>query len=862
MAISGAISGRQSVVVARPVTRTAAPSVPKPQTTDRRKFFEGGLVGKAFDVLQLPEFAFAGLGTGAQKERERQRKLRQARGQPTTGTASFKEAGQRLLSGLREIPTAIRERRQISSQPGDFSAAEEASKLFPGIGRNKFTKGAFNLATSLAIPAPPIGKGFGLAKKVPGLGKVIQGAQDVATAGVKAARQSERVGKAVESVVPFFRNPEVGARLQKAEAKTTQRVSSLFRTIKSAAQGLSGDEQKEVGRLIEAGRDARQAILATGENRLVSIADDISKIADDVGREAVEAGLLDPTSFENYKGRYMTHIWADAVNGTSEAIQDIPKVSGKFFQQRKGAEGFVEEFAPATFKGLGTEIKDIEAAKFYKGIADDFGVKLDTASPEDLLKAAEGNYKSAEDIAQLRRTKSLKGTLVPPEVHDYLKATLPKQKGLATQVFDSVYNSWKAGKTIWNPAYHVRNIISNQILSQMSTGKNIVNTIIDTVQSASNYFKKGGEPFVNTAQDIGLIKKVDVGTAFNELLDSAFQLERVKGNWIQQVAPRAGEFVRNLQNTTEEVSKLAVFRSWVESLADDAVVGIEKALQDENIVARAAEEAEKAIFSPYRIAQKERELVSRIVPFYSFTRQVVPFTAETFVKRPQTLAKFPKLKTNIEGLSDQVIPGSERRDYQQDQIQLPIKVNGESVAFDPTFIYPFGSIGEFNIARGQLPGGLSVNPLISEPVEQIFNRDLFFDRDIATSQIPGVGTDVLSTKPRRSGSQRLAKVLRTVSPAAFTTVQGKLLPAFRGETDYVGRTRNKVMSVLDAAGFKLTTLRPEDNKKFDRLDQKEKISLIRKQMRTIQRDQSLASDEKRFWVNELREELRRVSSER
>lgn len=851
MAVIGAISNKPTVTTQafKPVTTPTPTQQAQTQTTDRGKFFSGGIVKKAFDILQVPEYAYAGFGKGATQERERQRQEALSKGQNINRGTTFGEAAGRFVAGVKNIPSAIANRTSISTQAGDFNAASEASKIVPGL-KNKTAQNVYNFATSLAMPTLPIAEGVnaiskGLSK-VPIATKIGSKIANIAEKGIEFAKNSPKIAAAVETVNPFFRNPEFGAKLAEAESKSQQRVSQLYRTVTDLTKGLDSNAQVEIGKLIEGGPEAR----AVATNPVfVDIANKVSQMADDVGREAVDLGLLDAQSFEKYKGKYMSHIWEDTLSGTNKA-GIAPNVSGKFFKQRKGAEGFVEQFAPATFKGLGTEMKDIEAAKFYKGIAEQYGVKMSGATPEELLKAATGNYKNAEDVAQLRNAKSLKGMLVPPEVHDYLIKTMPKDtRGFAGKAFDSVFNTWKAGKTVWNPAYHVRNIISNQLLSNMSTGKTVVGTVIDYIGDVANYFGKGNQAYVNAAQDVGLINKVQVGTAFNELLDSAMQLEKNKG--LKGAATKAADFVKNFQNTSEETAKLGVFRSWVEQLAEASGKTAEQGLQDPAIVQRAMAEAEKAIFSPYRIAKSERELVGRIIPFYSFSRQLIPFVAETAYKRPGTLKKFPKIKTGVESFSDKVIPDSERDDYQKDTIQLPIKVNGENISFDPTYIYPFGNIGEADFAKGQLPGGLSLNPLISEPFQQIANKDFYFQQPIQSSQIPGVGTDVLSSKPRRAGSQRLAHTIRTLAPTAYNTVQGKLAPALKNEPDYAGRTRSKGMAVLDALGIKTQVLRPEDKKKFDSYDKKTKLNLINKERRSISTDPRLSAEQRRTLLAEL-----------
>src|SRR3972149_10281006 len=109
----------------------------------------------------------------------------------------------------------------------------------------------------------------------------------------------------------------------------------------------------------------------------------------------------------------MSHIW-DFITGKTGDIanlSELPKISGEFFKKRKGAEGYVRRFAAPVFKGLGTEIKDIEAANLYKHIGKTYGSIPKT--PEELSALAKKGFTYAEDIAKSRGGNVLNKTLLP-----------------------------------------------------------------------------------------------------------------------------------------------------------------------------------------------------------------------------------------------------------------------------------------------------------------------------------------------------------------------------------------------------------------------------------------------------------------
>jgi len=84
---------------------------------------------------------------------------------------------------------------------------------------------------------------------------------------------------------------------------------------------------------------------------------------------------------------------------------------------------------------------------------------------------------------------------------------------------DKLLTAWKAGKTIYNPAYHVRNFISNQILADMSTGRGLGRGIIDYFKAVRNYVDKGkNTQFMNEAVENGLIKRSNFTQVLGEII--------------------------------------------------------------------------------------------------------------------------------------------------------------------------------------------------------------------------------------------------------------------------------------------------------------------------------------------------------
>jgi hypothetical protein len=586
-----------------------------------------------------------------------------------------------------------------------------------------------------------------------------------------------------------------------------------------------------VGQILEGATN-----IGPADQKLLQIAKPISEFADQVGKEAVDLGLLNPESYQKYKGQYMTHIFQDMTSGGSLFSKSsvVPKISGQFFKHRTGAEGYVQQFSPAVFKGLGTEIKDIETANMLKQV----GEKTGQVMGENL---APGMVDAATALTNSKAAKVLSGTSIPQSVADILNKYSEIQK---PGVYQKIMGAWKAGKTIYNPAYHVRNLFSNQILSDMSTGRGAM-TIPDYVKSVASYLGKGDQKFFDAAETSGLIKRQGFGQTLDEFMKSAGLVKPEAQNIGQKVVQgvgKVGQKMADFQQFSEDTAKLSVFKVWLEKFAEQAGKSVDEALQDPNIIKFAKDKAEEAIFSPNRINKAERSLASKYVPFYSFTRQAVPFTAKTLVNNPSRLTKYEKAKTAVESLSPE---GSANNptlpDYRQGQVRLPYKDKAGNYAYlDPQYIMPYGNFGDTGMTQGRLPFGLSVDPFATELAQQTFNKDLYFGQPIAKSNIPA-----------EAAKQRIAHVARTVLPQLYTTLTSKLAPAMTGQLDYAGRERGKIMSILDAAGIKTSIFRPEEQQKFNLIDKQSKIKSIMSERYSVIRNQSLSPEKKQYLLQQL-----------
>lgn len=820
-----------------PAPQASAPkplSIPK-QTTqfnqNKGSFFTGSTLDKVFDVLNAPMYAFSGFLSGAKNSTNRINKemgfgdnvpayqLSEKRKQ-LNKPLSVKEAINRLGSGFKEgvsnIAPAVAFRQGFGTGEGDFNFGGELSG-------NRGSQVAANFLTDISVPNIPVEKVASpilkIASKAPGLDNVPK----LLSKADKYAKETPFIYNAIEKVNPYFRRPEFGKMLTESERVANSRISELYREVKGLSKGMSPSEQKLVTAVVE-GR------ATNAPRKIVEAAREVSRLGDEIGQEAVDLGLLNIESFNKYKGRYISHVFDNASKGgLNFTPAEVARVAGKQFSKRTGAEGFIEEFAPATFKGLGNELKDIEVTKFYRDVANKFGQKIIKGQiPEGYVRASEVGVKGR------KFGKSFARIAIPQEVADYLTRSTT-QKGYS--LMDKALNMWKVGKTITNPSYHARNLMSNQILSEMSTGEGIPLTVAKYGRSIANYFDEGNE-FVKTARKAGLIGNENLGSGFDELLEGSGLRSKGKlRSAVSGITKAPGAF----QNVSEETAKLNVFRTWIERFAKGKGISPTEALKDSNIVKQAVSKAEEAIFSPYNISKQERGLAKNIVPFYSFTRQSVPFIGKTIAKYPNRFTQYEKGRKFIEELSADEVKSNEVPDYYKNYIRLPVKNReGKYTYLDPQYILPWGNFMNDDQVSGSLPGGISLNPIVTTAINSLTNFDPFLRKDIVNKDDP-------SWKQREDLTTYLRKQL---GPAFPNSIIDKILPAAQGKTDYKGREYDLVQAVLNAVfGIRTYQASPEELRSKKKLQEVYNLRSKKSRKSEIMKDQSLSESERQKLLN-------------
>lgn len=653
---------------------------------ETKKFFSGGFISDTFDVLNAAQYGVVGMLKG--KSFEEGVKSRES-------FADKDSLGEKGLPGVI-VGTLL----DIAVDPLTYIAPATVIKKIPILG--SALKGAKNLA-------------FG--KKV---SKIIQGTDktyETLEGGTKVGRYLADKFKYMNGADPIFR--ETFERSVKNIAVSTQATVDLGKSVsklkpETAAKILTKDK---TGRFIRTPINKLKSILTVDE--LEPVARLYTKL-DNLGKEAVDLGLLNKGKYEENLGQYIKNAYEEFELAKGKGF-GFSKVGVSGIKKRKEVAdvaefGLTQVDKPAylLFKSIVDLTKDVENAKMLKAVSERFGTKT----------LQEGFTKIPTGV----KYANLGGKYIPDNMAMYLKEIVePAKNTLAKQTVAS----FKFAKVILNPGTHARNLMSNQILNYWKLGMNPLDPrVMKTNAEALGEIKKGTGKWIEEAKPLGYNLDTFASAEMKSLLESqeASILGKGSQNW-QIIKKKLGDFYQGEEN----LAKLSAY-IWQRK----------KGINPEE----AWKMAESATFNYAQVTPFVRKLRESIFgfPFITFTVKSTPVALETMLKNPGRVSVIGKIKQNIEKLADIEETDRERKSepaWVKDgfYMKLPIKdKEGRSSYLDLTYILPFGDLVSGNwFETGQnmetgLPESLATSTMKKSPFIQMVG-DIYKNRNFYGNKI-------------------------------------------------------------------------------------------------------------------------------
>jgi len=317
----------------------------------------------------------------------------------------------------------------------------------------------------------------------------------------------------------------------------------------------------------------------------------------------------------------------------------------------------------------------------------------------------------------------LKNWALPKEYADTLGRTYNQFFGdEATKnilkVYDKMQTIWKRW-ALATPGYHFRNFFSDNFSGLMQYGLDWVNPI---------NWKKGWD--ILRGRDVELTDKLgkkfidNIGTFTESGILGPTQhategLISKEGKILNYISP--AQWSMKFGNKRENLGR--------------AVAGVIERENGNNLV-NAAFNVKKVFFDYTNLTANEKNIMKRIIPFYTWLRKNLERQFELLGKRTGAYAAVPKVMNYIENVADTNIGNTQeyqnyKPDYFKDLevIRTGMKDNnGNAIAINPNLPFQdWSRLGWKDLLS-------SLSPMIKIPIETGLNKDVFFGTDIVSGK--------------------------------------------------------------------------------------------------------------------------------
>lgn len=322
------------------------------------------------------------------------------------------------------------------------------------------------------------------------------------------------------------------------------------------------------------------------------------------------------------------------------------------------------------------------------------------------------------------------GLVFPPEIADRIDVLYKNyfgDKGIreVMNLYDKVQNLWKGSVTAIFPAFHGRNFISNVWQNYLGGVKNPIvyakATAIRIKVASGAQLSKAEQELWDRFVKQGLSGygyfKADMTKAYEKGLPN----KTLMGKALD--LPRKGfEGGRLAGNIVEDVGKLAHF-----------IDKTGKGFSD----FKAASSVRKYLFDYSDLTTFEKNIMKRIMPFYTFSRKNLPMELEAFVHDP---SKFSKLVKTMESGGFEF--GEDKNLPTWLQNQPIIKKEGEGGEQRIGYGFDIPAFDILNYIESGMGGGVDVRrsleksvgrlaaPVIKTPLEWMSGKHWYYGKDL------------------------------------------------------------------------------------------------------------------------------------
>lgn len=672
-------------------------------------------------------------------------------------TPSRIKAADLFTDETRAIATAVR--KKVGTEAGDYGGVKLAGLSLGGEGAVE--RGAYKAKDLLRkLPgSEALEKGFNRVAPMSRAGNdlitaaVEKSLKEASTLRGKGLRLGSELNSRIAKLIPdeTLRDAvTIGIGRQFGDLQSQGKIAEAFQAVRNATDDVTHEAATaDLQGLLRSSLD-RNAVV----NTVQDVAEATGKTYDPANvKEAVD--LYFKTMDDLLAKRRGVGIEATSLFGK---VDDVPESTGYALGRAGDLSRKNLAAQDEALKGAGIDVdlgllreptRDTAGQGFALTKVKDKGKVWTTAEQ----RMVQGNLLTDLDVASLAQAKVSRdygqiaaegfanditrmfGDDVPDSVKEFvgsIKKTFVDDEATKgfLKTYDNLNNLWKRAATVLNfPRFPVRNGLSNKWFLWADdildvTGKSHTKAIDDLLRFEKAAKEVGEEaalkdfPELAEAFDNGAIASV---TDLIEQLRSGRTSTKLPG------LKQAEAFGSKANEVVENWDRYAGFLFARSKGMSPAVAGdlVNKAMLD---------------YSPEMLTAFERNVMKRLVPFYTFMRRSTPQTLETLIKRPRKITSFGHIKENAEAVNP--VDNSIMPEWLSEGGFIPLSGGKNPKGLMMQGLLPFADLErlgpkDLEQTRGlpefiRAPLGIAANqmenlsPLIRTPVEIILNRDMYY----------------------------------------------------------------------------------------------------------------------------------------
>src|SRR3990167_4960632 len=704
-------------------------TIEEPKTKSRFEIEEPK--GKSFEVIE-PEskvkkgLDFVGRPSQAIKSGEKEKIAQRRKEKPVSIIEEFKAMGKGLHGEERTLTNELLGQFGIKGIPGLGLATEIAVDPLTFLGGG--------IAKTFGAGASKIGKTI---SQLP----VSKKAYEIIEPGLIQTKKlfvnSTGITKLDELVNKYTMEREyLRGKSVEIGIKTRKQLDVIAKNSGRSVDDIS----QEIVNIVELPQEVKASTL-----EIQTLADNLKKQFSDLLTNEMKAGVPITKLSENVRGieyfpRITTQearvylkqakigkarVWNPKIeNALQRRTEDFTLGEFNEFVKANGLESLggrsVEQFFmknPAyavAQRGL-TSAKGVTSAKFIQEAGEVFGKSKESIPyGVELLESLQKTYpllrekvfdpEVAEEIGRVYTT-----TFNQQEVNNFLKS------------FDKIQNYCKAWTLAPFPKYHIRNSVGN-IWNNYLSGT--VNPMVYGKAAALSTYKK-------TGSDIFLKPFGIKSNQADDIIDQAEQLTVLNQGWFGADIPETIEsFVGkpSFNLLSEKGILIKSGRSIGKAVENNARLAhfidkIEKGFSPD----AAALSVKKFLFDYKDLTIFERQVLKRMMPFYTWSRKNIPLQIDQFIEQPQKFVPIMKILDNRK--EEDLAKVKYTNPYMYEKLPAEYKRTIDSVTYIPLE----GLLPSADLAKISRPQELFfelLSPYIKTPLELIMNKSFFTEKEI------------------------------------------------------------------------------------------------------------------------------------